>query len=145
HPRATGAVGGREVLMVEDEPLVAMMMADAPAKLAFAVVGPFARLSDATAAAGAGGLDAAVLDVNIGGELVFPLARILADSDTPLVFITGYGRERIDQRFAGVPLLQKPVQLEALAEVILSQLRRPGAAAPSRFWEEKSQRQQINP
>ena len=51
----------------------------------------------------------------------------------------------IDQRFAGVPLLQKPVQLEALEEVLLSQLRRPGTAAPSRFWEGKSQRQQINP
>ena len=114
-PSETVEVGGRKVLLVEDEPLVAMMMEDALAKLGFTVVGPFARLSDATAAAGAGGFDAAVLDVNIGGELVFPLARILADSDTPLVFITGYGPERIDQRFAGVP--QQPYRFLKLARI----------------------------
>ena len=90
---------------------------------------------------------AAVLDVLLPDMMGFQLADQLRkiSPEIPLVFITGYGPERIDQRFAGVPLLQKPVQLEALEEVLLSQLRRPGTAAPSRFWEGKSQRQQINP
>jgi DNA-binding response OmpR family regulator len=112
----------RSVLLAEDEPLVAMMMEDVLIKLGFNVVGPFGRLIDATAAARKRRFDAAVLDVNLGGELVFPLAQTLAESDTPIIFVTGYGPERIDKRFSSSPVLQKPLQVEALEEVLLKGL-----------------------
>jgi two-component sensor histidine kinase len=116
-PAQTIEIGERRVLLVEDEPLVAMMMEDALQKLGYSVVGPFTRVSDAMTAAAKGHFDAAVLDVNLGGELVFPLAHLLAESKTPFVFVTGYGPERIEESFANVPVLQKPVQIEALASV----------------------------
>jgi two-component sensor histidine kinase/two-component SAPR family response regulator len=113
HFSDTVSVAGRKVLLVEDEPLVSMMMADALSKLGYTVVGPCARLADAMAAIGDGQFEVAVLDVNLGGELVFPVADILTDLRTPFIFVTG-GPERIDQRFAHVPVLQKPIQIDAL-------------------------------
>jgi two-component sensor histidine kinase/two-component SAPR family response regulator len=118
----TGEESARSVLIAEDEPLVAMMMEDVLVKLGFNVVGPFGRLVDATAAARKRRIDAAVLDVNLGGELVFPLAQTLAESNTPIIFVTGYGPERIDKRFSSSPVLQKPLQVEALEEVLLKGL-----------------------
>ena len=69
---------------------------------------------------------------------MFPLAHILADAGTPIVFITGYGPERIDPRFAGVPVLQKPVQLEALETVLRNRMHNPPIPPPEFTWEEKS-------
>jgi two-component sensor histidine kinase/two-component SAPR family response regulator len=110
----TVAIDARKILLVEDEPLVAMMVADALSNLGYHVVGPCTRLADAVAAIGRDHFEAAVLDVNLGGELVFPIADMLADRKTPFIFMTGYGPERIEQRFSHIPVLQKPVQIEAL-------------------------------
>jgi CheY-like chemotaxis protein len=122
--QAIAANGDRRVLLVEDEPLVAMMMEEALGKLGYTVAGPFARLGDALAAAGRDRFHAAVLDVNLGGELVFPLAERLSEQGTPFVFVTGYGPERIDVKFAHVPVLHKPVQLEALEGAFAGGLRK---------------------
>src|SRR5204863_4366040 len=93
--------------------------------LEFEVVGPFGSISDASAALlingipALDGITAAVLDVNVGGESVFPLAARIAERGVPLVFVTGYGRESIDERFAAVPVLQKPVERDAIRRVLL--------------------------
>ena len=73
-------------------------------------------------------LDAAILDVNLGGELVYPVADLLAAKGIPFIFVTGYGHESIDRRFAHNPILEKPVEREVLEEL----LGRSGNDAPLR-------------
>jgi two-component sensor histidine kinase/CheY-like chemotaxis protein len=102
------------VMIVEDEALVAMMMSDFVEELGFSVCGPFSSVSAATLAAHAGDFEAAVLDVNLGGELVYPVADLLAERGVPFIFVTGYGSELVERRFADVPVLQKPVQVGEL-------------------------------
>jgi two-component sensor histidine kinase/two-component SAPR family response regulator len=117
--------GARKILLVEDEPLVGMMMEEALSKLGYHVVGPCTRLADAISAIGREKFEAAILDVNLAGELVFPAADLLREAKVPFIFITGYGPERIEPRFAEVPVLQKPVQVEALQTAFAASLRVP--------------------
>ena len=95
-------------MIVEDEALVAMMMEDFVEELGFSVCGPFSSLSAATLAAHAGEFEAAVLDVNLGGELVYPLADLLAERGVPFIFVTGYGSDLVD-----TPLRRCPGSAEA--------------------------------
>jgi CheY-like chemotaxis protein len=105
------------VLIAEDEALVAIMMEDLAVEFGWSVVGPFAKASDALAAAKSDNIDAAVLDVNLGGESVYPVADVLAARGVPFVFTTGYGAESIDRRFARTPILQKPIDRNVLEQV----------------------------
>ena len=118
---AAAGSGGNRILLVEDEALIGMMMADILADLGFEVVGPVTRVSEAVSTARKGDFDSAVLDVNLRGELVYPVAEILRSYGVPFIFITGYSADRIEERFANVPVLQKPLQRDelqsALAEV----------------------------
>jgi PAS domain S-box-containing protein len=108
------ALAGKRVLLVEDEMLVAMMMKDMLTDLGFSVVGPFSRIAEALPVASADDLEAAVLDINLNGELVYPVAEALVTRGVPIVFVTGYGAESIDGRFAEVPVLQKPIERQVL-------------------------------
>jgi CheY-like chemotaxis protein len=65
-------------------------------------------------------LDAAILDVNLGGESVYPVADMLHARGIPFVFMTGYGSASIDPRFAMVPVLQKPIEAKALEDMFVS-------------------------
>lgn len=105
---------GNRIFLVEDEILVAMMMRDILADLGFTVVGPYSRLSEAMVAAVRDEIDAAVVDVNLGGQMVYPLAEVLVARQIPFVFVTGYGIESIDQRFGYVPVVKKPIQRKVL-------------------------------
>jgi DNA-binding LytR/AlgR family response regulator len=60
-----------------------------------------------------------VLDINVGGEKIYPLAEILTERKIPFVFVTGYSTDSIDSRFSHVPVLQKPIAAEALQAIIL--------------------------
>jgi PAS domain S-box-containing protein len=108
----------RRVLLVEDEALVGMMMKDILTEIGFSVVGPFGSVSDAIGAIDAEGLQAAVLDINLRGEMIYTLADELTGRGVPMVFVTGYGAEAIDGRFANVPVLQKPVDNAALRRAL---------------------------
>jgi PAS domain S-box-containing protein len=110
---------GNRVLLVEDEILVAMMMRDILTELGFVVVGPFSRLSEAMVAAVHEDIDAGIIDINLGGEFVYPVADVLAARKIPFVFVTGYGVESIDGRFAYVPIVKKPVQRQALQNIFI--------------------------
>ena len=105
------------VLIAEDEALVAIMMEDLAVEFGWSVVGPFAKASEALAAAKSDAIDAAVLDVNLGGESVYPVADVLAARGVPFVFTTGYGAESIDRRFERTPILQKPIDRNVLEQV----------------------------
>jgi PAS domain S-box-containing protein len=110
---------GNRVLLVEDEILVAMMMRDILSELGFSVVGPFSRLSEAMVAAVHDDIDAGIIDINLSGEFVYPVADVLVARSIPFVFVTGYGVESIDGRFAAVPVIKKPVQRQALEKFFI--------------------------
>jgi hypothetical protein len=65
-----------------------------------------------------------VLDVNLSGEFVYPLAEFLDANDIPFVFVTGYAEDRIEQRFDGVPVLQKPLTRELLERALAAVMSR---------------------
>jgi PAS domain S-box-containing protein len=110
---------GNRVLLVEDEILVAMMMKDILTELGFSVIGPFSRLAEAMVAAVHDEIDAGIIDINLGGEFVYPVADVLAARKIPFVFVTGYGVESIDGRFGYVPIVKKPVQRQALQSIFI--------------------------
>jgi PAS domain S-box-containing protein len=85
------AVSGNRIMVVEDEALVALALRESLDEMGFSVLGPFNRISEAMVALRNNRVDAAVLDVNLGGELIYPLADVLAADRVPLVFITVYG------------------------------------------------------
>jgi two-component sensor histidine kinase/two-component SAPR family response regulator len=112
-------LNGNRLLLVEDEALVASMMAEALNEIGFEVIGPFGKMDYRLGAAVSGEIDAAILDVNIGGELVYPIAEILAARAIPFAFVTGYSEDNIDKKFANVPVMQKPVERKALQTIFI--------------------------
>jgi PAS domain S-box-containing protein len=112
------------VLLVEDEALVAIMIQECLAECGFQIVGPVCTASDAIAAAKDGQFDAAVLDINLGDGLVYPVAEILADRGVPFVFVTGYDADSIDRRFSQIPVLQKPIERELLQKIFVGSAKR---------------------
>jgi two-component sensor histidine kinase/DNA-binding response OmpR family regulator len=119
---------GNRLLLVEDEALTGMMMSDMLTDLGFDVIGPFGRVADAMAAVGREEFQAAVLDVNLDGEMVYPVADAVLARGVPFVFVTGYGAEGIDRRFAQVPVLQKPIERQMLQSIFVDGGRRFGEA-----------------
>jgi PAS domain S-box-containing protein len=124
---------GNRILLVEDEILVAMMMRDILIELGFAVIGPFSRLSEAMVAAVHDEIDAGIIDVNLGGEFVYPVADVLAARKIPFVFVTGYGVESIDGRFGYVPIVKKPVQRQVLQAIFVPAESGEPALLPKRY------------
>jgi len=116
--RASQLPAGGQILLVEDEAFVAMMMRDLIAEIGFHVVGPFGKIADAIENLDRHALVAAVLDVNLAGEKIYPLAEQLSGRGIPFVFVTGYAADAIDDRFASVPVLQKPVDGAALRRAL---------------------------
>jgi PAS domain S-box-containing protein len=112
-------VGGRRrVLLLEDEIMISMMMAQTLSELGFEVVGPFANVASAVAAIEAGGIDAAILDVNLGTESGYSVAPVLQARRVPFIFMTGYGVESVSTQFPNAPIVQKPVAREMLQELL---------------------------
>jgi PAS domain S-box-containing protein len=115
----TFPIAASRVLLVEDEALIAMMMVDALQDLGLEVVGPFRTVPQALAAARNERLDGAILDVNVAGQQVYPVADLLAARRIPFVFLTGYSIGGIDRRYADVPVLEKPVESKLLRQLFL--------------------------
>jgi DNA-binding LytR/AlgR family response regulator len=119
-PVSPADLRGLRILVVEDEFLVSLDLEAMLRELGGEVIGPFASLDRATAAARAEGLDVALLDVNVGGRLVTPVADVLAERAIPFVFCTGYAAASLPAPHAAVPILMKPCQAQQLKEALLS-------------------------
>jgi two-component sensor histidine kinase/DNA-binding response OmpR family regulator len=130
-PTMSSIGAGKLVLLVEDEPLVAMMLADMLSEFGHTVDGPYSRLGDAISAAKNNDVQAGILDVNLGGETIYALADVLDKRKIPFVFVTGYSADSIDHRFAHVPVLQKPIERQKL-RAVLSQADEPDGRAAER-------------
>lgn len=112
---------GRRILVVEDEAVLAIMVEDMLIDLGCVVVGVAGTVEKGMAIALATdvALDGAVLDVNIGGEPVFPIAEALTARGVPFVFATGYGTAGLEPRFARRPTVAKPFLLRTLEQALL--------------------------
>lgn len=117
---------GQRILVVEDDFFQAQD-ADELLKAAGAtVLGPVPGLKDAAfLVAIAGRLDGAVLDINLGGQMVYPLADQLMMQGVPIVFATGYGRHDIPARFKAVPHCGKPVEMSSVASALSAAISAP--------------------
>ena len=118
--QAPEPVSGRRVLIVEDEPLIAMDFSQALSDAGYVVIGPANSVARALALLAQFGCDAAVLDVNLGMETSEPVARELIKLGTPFVVTSGYSREQQPEIMQSAPLLGKP----ASAHMLLAQVER---------------------
>ena len=115
-PAAPTGPFGLNVFVVEDEALVALNLEDMLEELGCKTVGPAMRMDRAEQMIEDGlSADIAILDVNLAGEMIFPLARRLTERGMPIVFATGYGRSGLPADFQDFPILQKPYTLNDVA------------------------------
>jgi CheY-like chemotaxis protein len=121
---ARGDIVGARLLLVEDEALVALMVEDMLADMGCVVVDVAGSVDRGLAVANDpnAALDGAVLDVNLGGEKVYPVADALAAKGVPFVFATGYGTAGISPLYAHVPALAKPYEAHTLQAALLALL-----------------------
>jgi PAS domain S-box-containing protein len=127
--RAPTVSGKPRVLLVENEALVAIMIQESLAEFGFQVVGPISTAAEALAKVTDDRFDAAVLDINLGDGMIYPVADILAARDVPFVFVTGYDSEGVDERFSEIPILQKPIEREMLQRIFVSRAQRAARSA----------------
>jgi DNA-binding response OmpR family regulator len=104
-------LAGRRILLVEDELLIAMLLETSLEDHGCVVVGPFGRLSDAMEAAAHEHLDGALMDVNLGGERVFPAADILSERAVPFLLLSGYGDKALPDHGRHWPVQSKPFEI----------------------------------
>ena len=115
---------GRRVLVVEDELMISMLVEDMLADLGCCVVGPAHELASALELANSdAGIDAALLDVNLGGQSAFPVADALRARGVPSIFSTGYGEAGLRDVDRGAPVLQKPFRAGDLARALHEALK----------------------
>ena len=108
-PDLAAAVRGRRVLVVEDEYMLAQDLRQELEGMGAEVLGPVPSVAGALALlAGTAVPDAAILDVNLGGEMVFPVAEALRERGVPFIFTTGYDGWSLPPAYAEVPRCEKP-------------------------------------
>jgi CheY-like chemotaxis protein len=108
----------RRILVVEDEVMVRMLIEDMLGELGHTVAAAAGRLDEAMQAAETADFDVAILDVNLSGEPISPLADALAARGTPFVFVTGYAEGGVPVAYRDRPVLKKPFQLESLKDTL---------------------------
>ena len=121
----TAALEGVRVLVVEDEYLVAILIEEILESAGCIVRGPIPRLPDALDAVDHDDFDAAVLDVNLAGERINPVAQALSRRKVPFVFVTGYGEGVLSEEFAERPRLCKPFRMADLLGAVLKIVKPP--------------------
>jgi len=119
---------GVRVLVVEDEAAISLLLEDMLLDFGCEVIGPAARLAAALDVVGRESIDLAILDVNVAGEPIYPVAEALAQQGVPFVFSTGYGSAGIKDAFRDRPVLQKPFAQHDLKQKLLMARRNAAAA-----------------
>jgi CheY-like chemotaxis protein len=116
---------GPAILVVEDEPLISMMLEDFLDALGYRLACSADGVADALACVEKGGFDAALLDVNLrDGETSWPVADALSACGRPFVLATGGGSDDVPDRYTDVPVLNKPYTLDGVREAFEGLLRR---------------------
>jgi len=121
---ATRSRGG-SVFLVEDEVMIRMMVADMLEELGYHVAAEAGEIGEAIKLAQSADFDLAILDVNVNGKMISPVADLIKARQRPFIFATGYGSSGLPEEYRDRPALQKPFQIETLAQAIASALTGP--------------------
>jgi CheY-like chemotaxis protein len=106
------------VLLLDDEPLITMLLEDILAQLGYETVGPAHTVPAALGLIETSPLDAAILDMNLGKELSYPAADALRLRGIPFMFLTGYVSPGIDARFHNELVMAKPFDFETIRQAL---------------------------
>jgi CheY-like chemotaxis protein len=106
------------ILVAEDEAITSMTIEDVVENLGCTVVGPAGRMADALEVAKEAALEGAVLDVNLHGQQIYPVADILAKRGIPFMFLTGYGAQGLPPGHAHRRVLSKPFRASDLSQAL---------------------------
>jgi CheY-like chemotaxis protein len=113
-PAVSARLKGLKVLVVEDQPIMAMTLEEMLRAIGCSVVWHASGVTDALAMMRSQRPDCAVVDLYLSGELAYPIARWLAAEGIPFVFLKGYGRRTILGDWASRPAIQKPFSVRSL-------------------------------
>jgi len=116
----TSATQAKRILVVEDEPMIRMLLEDMLDELGYTVAAEAAHIDEALEATKNADFDLAILDANLNGEPASPVADALVTRGTPFVFATGYGQ--LPEPYRGRPTLTKPFQMDGLKQMLQSAL-----------------------
>ena len=114
---------GCSVFLVEDEVMIRMMVADMLEELGHSVAAEAGEIGEAVKLVQSTEFDLAILDVNVNGKVITPVAELIKARNRPFIFATGYGSSGLPEEYRDRPALQKPFQLETLAQMINSALK----------------------
>lgn len=114
---------GGSVFLVEDEVMIRMMVVDMLDELGYAVAAEAGEIGEATRLAQSAEFDIAILDVNVNGKVISPVAEAIRARNKPFIFATGYGAQGLPEEYRDRPALQKPFQLETLSRILQATLR----------------------
>ena len=114
---------GCSVFLVEDEVMIRMMVADMLEELGYRVAAEAGEINEAIKLAQSTSFDLAILDVNVNGKVISPVADLIQARNLPFIFATGYGSSGLPEEYRDRPALQKPFQLETLARMIDNTLK----------------------
>ncbi len=123
----TERTSGGSVFLVEDEVMIRMMVADMLEELGYSIAAESGEIGDALKLAQSVEFDLAILDVNVNGKVISPVADLIASRNRPFMFATGYGASGLPAEYRDRPALQKPFQIETLGRAIDQALKRPAA------------------
>lgn len=108
----------QRILIVEDEAMLALVLEQDLADAGYQTIGPFTDVQTASRAACEEQFDKAVLDINLRGEMSYPVAQSLWERNIPFLFLSGYGAESMPEHFRGLPRLSKPYESRQLLQLI---------------------------
>ena len=117
---APPATQAKRILVVEDEPMIRMLLEDMLGELGYIVAGEAARIEEALEATKNADFDLAILDANLNGQAASPVADALVTRGTPFIFATGYGE--VPKPYRDRPILTKPFQMTGLKQMLKSAL-----------------------
>ena len=106
------------VFLVEDEVMIRMMVADMLEELGYSVAAEAGEINESMRLAQSTDFDLAILDVNVNGKVITPVAEAVQLRGLPFVFATGYGAQGLPEKFRDRTTIQKPFQIETLARTI---------------------------
>jgi CheY-like chemotaxis protein len=118
------ATPAKRILVVEDELMIRMLLEDMLGELGHTVAAEAARIEEALDAAKNADFDIAILDVNLNGQPISPVADALVARGMPFVFATGYGERGLPEPYRDRPTLKKPFQMDGLKQMLQTALER---------------------